>query len=454
MLKDIYLLPVKDSVLLHAPLHGISAVLNRRGALELQDIINDKTETLSTQFRALRQLLDEHIPPPVPREGILNNPRFLGLIISHKCNMFCRYCDFSFGENEVQTMSKETCKNAIDTYFNLLSDQQHTHAAIHFFGGEPFFQPELVFFAVEYALYRAYQHNLSLHLEATSNGLIDPLFAKWISEMFNCVVLSLDGNEKIQVSQRPTQNSIEDFASIINTAKILSDGACNLIIRSCITQESLPMLIDNVHWMANQFCPETICLEPMSQAYTMDKLSLHPPDPFKFAKSFLMAEVDMGKIGINVMLSTADLSLTTVSSCPVGHDALIISPNREINACYLPKDIWITKGKQMNLGTLENDKFNILQSNLEKVRQHQVGSKSLCENCFIRYHCAGGCHVNHEASFPPGNYDDLCVRTRLVSIGKLLIKIGQVDLLNDWLLDEQALQISAHWPNDHYGVWS
>jgi uncharacterized protein len=454
VLKDIYLLPVKDSVLLHAPLHGVSAVLNRRGANELKDNIHDKNEDLSTKFRALRQLLSEQIPPPIPRKGVLNNPRFLGLIISHKCNMFCRYCHFSFNDHEVHTMSIETCKNAIDTYFNLLREYQHTRAAIHFFGGEPFFQPDLVFFAVEYARYRSHQLNLSLHLEATSNGLFDPLFAKWISEMFNCVVLSLDGNEEIQISQRPSQNSIEDYATIIKSAKIISRGACNLIIRSCITQESLPMLIDNVHWMANEFYPETICLEPMSQADPLEKISLHPPDPLKFAKCFLRAEVDMSKKGINVMLSTADLSLTTVSSCPVGHDALIISPNGEINACYLPKDIWETKGKPMYLGTLENGRFNIHQSNLEKVRQNQVGSKSLCKYCFIRYHCAGGCHVNHDTSSVPGKYDELCVRTRLISIGKLLIKIGQFDLLKDWLDDEQALQISANWPNDHYGAWS
>lgn len=181
VLKDIFLLPVKDNVLLHAPLHGVSAVINRSGAFDLQEINDGTSQNLSTEFQALRELLDDHIPPPIPRKGILNNPRFLGLIVSHKCNMLCRYCHFTFSKNDTQTMSVKTCKNAIDTYFTLLRKYQHTQAAIHFFGGEPFFHPDLMFFAVEYALFRSSQYNLSLHLEATTNGLIDPLFADWVS---------------------------------------------------------------------------------------------------------------------------------------------------------------------------------------------------------------------------------------------------------------------------------
>jgi uncharacterized protein len=455
VLKDIYFLPVKNKVLLHAPLHGVSAVVNKSGAYDLQNSLNGAEINLSSQYQALKGLINEQIPPPMPRIGRLNNPRFLGIITSRKCNMACRYCDFpSTSKDEISTMSMETCKNAIDTYFKFLSENKHTRASIHFFGGEPFIHPELVFFAVEYSLYQSRQQNFSLHLEATSNGLVDPVFAKWISEVFNCVVLSLDGKEEIQNLQRPTQASSEAFHFITQTAKTLSDSACNLIIRSCITQESLPELNANVHWIADEFRPETICLEPMSITNHMENIGLHPPDPWEFSKSFLLAEIDLRSRGIDVMLSTADLSLTTVSSCPVGHDALIISPNGEINACYLPKQSWLTKGKPMHLGKLENGKFKITQSNLEKTRQYQVGNKSLCENCFSRYHCAGGCHVNHNTNFPAGKYDNLCIRTRLVSIGKLLNKIGQYELLRDWLADDQALQTSALWHNDHYTAWS
>jgi uncharacterized protein len=454
-LNDIFLLPVRDKVLLHAPLHGVSAIMNKTAAKGLQHDFDGNENDFSTQYQALKNLLRVKLPNPTPRKGSLNNPRFLGIITSRQCNMQCRYCDFpSSSKDENSVMSIETCKNAIDTYLKLLVENKLSRGAIHFFGGEPFIHPELVFFAVEYALYRSHQLNISMHMEATSNGLVDPLFVNWISEMFNCVVLSLDGKEEIQNFQRPSKSSREAFATVIRTAKILSESACKLIVRSCITQESLAELNANVDWISKEFIPETICLEPMSSSKLMDKNALHPPDPWEFSRRFLWAEYALRDSEINLMLSTADLSLTTVSSCPVGHDALIISPNGEIDACYLPKKTREKMGKQMYLGRLENLKFSIPQSNLDMIRQNQVLTKTLCTHCFCRYHCAGGCHVNHETNKEPGNYDDLCVRTRLVSIGKLLLKIGQHKLLRDWLDDEHALQVSALWPNDHLEAWS
>jgi K+-transporting ATPase KdpF subunit len=36
------------------------------------------------------------------------------------------------------------------------------------------------------------------------------------------------------------------------------------------------------------------------------------------------------------------------------------------------------------------------------------------------WHCAGGCHLTHDASAPPGQYDSLCLLTRLVTVGLLV----------------------------------
>ena len=153
------------------------------------------------------------------------------------------------------------------------------------------------------------------------------------------------------------------------------------------------------------------------------------------------------------MLSTADLSLRTVSSCPVGHDALIVSPSGEINACYLPNESWEAKHMDMHLGFLEDNEFNIAQSDLDRVRSYELGQKTLCQNCFCRFHCAGGCHVNHPANGEPGAYDDICIHTRLVSIGKLLLRLNERNDLEEWLQDRTTLERSALHKNDGIETW-
>jgi len=454
MLREIFLIPVKDKVLLHAPLHGLSAIINPTGAHLLRSALNGEKHQLPASYQNLVNILSEEVQPPEPRSGELQEPRFLGLLPTRDCNMCCRYCDFPVSKDRsLPAMSKDNCQEAIDTYFSFLLTNAIKQASIHFFGGEPFTAPELVFFAAEYAREKARYLDLSLHLEASSNGLVDKEFALWVSETFDCVVLSLDGKQPIQDYQRPARGSEDAFQTIVETGKILSDIPCNLILRSCITQESLSELFETVRWMAENFIPDTICLEPMSESERSNLNQLHPPDPWQFARTFIEAERFLRKRDIGCMLSTADLSLTTVSSCPVGHDALIMSPNGEINACYLPESSWLNKGKDMHLGRITKGNFEIPQDNLDRVRSYELGKQSLCKNCFCRYHCAGGCHVNHPSEGESGSYDEVCIRTRLVTIGKMLLNMNQKMILEEWLNDDHTLENTALWENDRFEVF-
>jgi len=454
VLTDVFLVPILDKILLHAPLHGLSAVINPSGASILKTALYHKRSPNQPAFDSLYELLQQPVSPPQVRKGGLQEPRFLGLLPTRDCNMHCRYCDFPASRADRQVvMSQDTCQSAVDAYMNHLKEHNYHRASIHFFGGEPFVEPELVFFAAEYAQQKASEYNLSLHLEASSNGLMDEPLARQVAETFNCIVLSLDGPEHIQNEQRPAQGNADSFSNVVATAKILSDSPCTLILRSCITQESLPDLEHIAVWMADNFAPETICLEPMSDTLQARRYQLHAPDPWEFSKTFLQADKLLSDQGIQCMLSTADLSLTTVSSCPVGHDALIVSPRGEINACYLLKETWLSKDKDMHLGHLDHGQLIIQQADLDRVRSYQLDNKPLCENCFCRFHCAGGCHVNHLTDGLPGSYDDVCIRTRLVSLGKILLRTQQADLLERWLADDVALEKTARNQNDRMESW-
>jgi hypothetical protein len=163
---------------------------------------------------------------------------------------------------------------------------------------------------------------------------------------------------------------------------------------------------------------------------------------------------------------------------------LIVSPDGSIDACYLLKKDWSRNGLNMRFGRLnvpgitqpaattcgtsvangrtvqiiplnqiglasksaEPAPQSILEIDykaLEGVRSLNVNNRPLCANCMCRYNCAGGCHVNHNTSAVPGNFDSLCIHTRLIIIANLLKQMGQHDLVTEWLSDRTAMEASV-----------
>jgi len=128
----------------------------------------------------------------------------------------------------------------------------------------------------------------------------------------------------------------------------------------------------------------------------------------------------------------------------VGSDALIVSPDGAVDACYLLQQDW--RGLDLRLGRLGEEGFDLDAAAVQRVRDLRVEAKSLCRDCFCRWHCAGGCHVNHRADAPPGHYDRLCVQTRVVTLHRLLRQAGEADLAAAWLAARDDVAVLQ--PND------
>ena len=455
MLSNIFFLPVMDRILLYAPLHGVTALINKAAAVKIQELVLQSDAGNQEAESALIELLKQTPTAPRPIQGKIRNPLFLGLIPTRGCNMYCRYCDFPVSKDlSKEVMSIDTCRRAIDAYFALLEDNHHRHANIHFFGGEPFYAPQVVFFAVEYANYLAAKKNMTLHTEASSNGLIEGKFLEWTADRFNSIVLSFDGLEETQNYLRPAKNMRPSYAQVAHTAKRLSKSLCELVIRRCVPNASLDTLLETSVEMVRQFQPSILCLEPLTTSQRSIKFGIQSPDPWEFARQFLACYETLQGQGVEVVLSTADLNQQTVSSCPVGNDALIVSPDGRVDACYQPEKTWLAQGMDLNSGKLVDSTFQIDQARVDHIRNtYQVDNKTQCADCFCRFHCAGACHINHNGDQPAGAYDSLCIQTRLVTIGKLLMKIQQEKLFHAWLADKDAQEESCQVQSDRIEDW-
>lgn len=448
---SVFCLPVGGASLVYAPLHGLAAVMQNGAAQRLAFALRKEDSDVTGPLRAIAAYLrDAAATAPRARSGPLRNPLFLGVIPTRNCNMACRYCDFAAPKSGGPAMDLGMARAAVDGYLTLLGRGGHRHGAIHFFGGEPFHAPKVVEFVVEYAAQQAAELGIALDFEVSTNGLLSAARAEWAGDRFSSVVLSLDGAAPVQDSQRPTVNNRPTFGVVCRTARILSDSPAELIVRSCVTADSVGSLADWATWVAGELRPATVCFESLTGSASTAAAGLFPADPYRFAQQFARAAEILGGHGIETVQSTSDLSECRVSACPVGHDALIVSPEGCIDACYLLEQEWRERGLDLRLGRVDVNArcLEIDDGAVDRTRRFAGRQKRLCARCFCQYHCAGGCHVHHDTGRPAAAYDDMCVATRLITAGKVLRRLQLPAALSQCLEDPAAARSLAQHPDD------
>jgi uncharacterized protein len=445
---EIFALPVLDRILIYAPFHSLTALVNRDAAKLIQNSLRTETDPPEPVRRIVSELRCPGRSFPSHRQGPLSDPLFMGIIPTRGCNLNCRYCNFAVPQDNVSMMTLSTARDAVDAYLDLLKSVGQNEAEIHFFGGEPFYAKKIVQFVVEYTNYQVDREGMEAKFEVTTNGLFSEVDCSWIADHFDTVVLSLDGPEDIQELHRPSTNQNQATNIIIQNAKSFSLGPAELIVRACVTNQSVGRMEEIADWIWQTFRPSTVCFEGLTLSTRSAEAGLHPPDPWEFGRHFWQAARILETHGIETVLSTVNLTAWQISGCPVGKDALIISPDGSIDACYQLREDWESQGLDFHLGQLVNQSFKINPGALQSVRDFAARDKPLCADCFCRYHCAGGCHISHPTDDLAGAYDDVCISTRLVTVARLLDRIGQGELATEWLTDLVSAQETVLREND------
>lgn len=430
---EVFRVPVLERTLVYAPLARVLALADDAvAAAELGDAVVGVVGGGE---------------PPRPRTGPVTAPAFLGLIPTRGCTMACPYCDFAATPGS-PAMAEATAWRAIDHYLALVHRAGAREARLHYFGGEPFHAPTLVRAATAHARAEAERRGITLHVEATSNGLYGPGLREWIARNLDAVVLSLDGPPDVLERHRPGRGGRNVADVLVRSARRLGEGPVALHLRACVTAETVGRLPEIARWFA-EFHPHSVCFETVHPSEP-PLPGFTPPDPFEFAAAFLAAEEVLAVAGIGAVLATAETDEVHTTFCPVGRDALIVSPDGAVDACYLPEDN--RRGLGLRLGRLAADGLNLDAAAVQRARDRGVAGRALCRHCLCRWHCAGGCHVNHPTAGPAGAYDRLCVQTRIVTLHRLLRQAGEPALAAAWLADRAAVDRAVLQPDDRLAV--
>lgn len=131
------------------------------------------------------------------------------LVLTHKCNLRCRYC---FVSKKPQTMSYQT---ALDAANFLIANAEHSGATpnINFFGGEPMLEWETII--VPLTRYVREKYGKPFEIGITTNGTllsqdrIDFMKANQFSFLLSC-----DGGPNTQNYNRPKANGEGSFEDV------------------------------------------------------------------------------------------------------------------------------------------------------------------------------------------------------------------------------------------------
>ncbi|MDD4495780.1 MAG: 4Fe-4S cluster-binding domain-containing protein, partial [Eubacteriales bacterium] len=208
----------------------------------------------------------------------------LCLNISHDCDMRCAYCFASTGNYgaERRLMDKETGFKAID--FLIAHSGGRKNLEVDFFGGEPLMNFNAVIEIIHYAKSLEDKHGKHFRFTITTNGLnLDEDNMKVINELFDNVVLSLDGDEATNDRMRRLSDGSGTYKHIMPKIKemVKIRGDRDHYVRGTFTAHNLDFMKDALHLADEGF--KSISLEPVvapeSKSYSLKEN--HLPAIFK-----------------------------------------------------------------------------------------------------------------------------------------------------------------------------
>lgn len=425
---DIFLIPVQGRFLLHAPLHGVDALLNRPAAEQLRLALKDRLplQGLAPALRPLAQRLKAAaVPEPAERRGPFA-PRRLNLFITSDCNLACRYCVPRTENPLKKTMSRDLCAAAVSTFAEIAQRTHLPDVSIYLHGGEPLLSLDAAVFAASEGRRRAGRLGVPFHLFATTNGCLPQGTAQWAAENVSFLVVSLDGPPDVHNRQRPRPDGRGSFTTVAAFLHTLSRRGAAFGIRCTVAAAEADCMPEWTRFFCQAFRPRVIAFEPLLQTPRAAAAGLAPPPPDVFAESLIQAQQTADIFDVGIELPRCRIHrIGRCANCDLVDDQMIVLPDGAVTACFAVDHADAAQADPFIIGRCDPQRtgLHIDPDRLQRVRRQGVESMDRCTGCFCRWHCAGGCRMIHSPASLYGDNGAACRITRKLTLWKLLQRI-------------------------------
>jgi len=317
----------------------------------------------------------------------------LELNIAQDCNLRCKYCSVkqgSFGGRRAK-MSPEVALAAVD--FLLCQSRDSDTISLIFFGGEPLISLTTMTSAVEYARRGAESRGKKAKLSITTNGtLFNDEIISFIKKNQIEVQVSLDGDKKTHDKMR----TFSDGRGSYNTIKqwlprLVANYTEKVSLRATLTPETYDFVASFKH--LREWGAGSVIVRHGSG--TEAEFRLNDSDCQQLGDSYsqlaelFLEEALRGEVSAKGAFPRYIITLCTARPrspyCGAATNMLGVSPSGKFYPCAD-----MAEREDYELGNvwegIDWQKLNYWRDKLGG-----VDHMSVCQNCWARYLCGGGC---------------------------------------------------------------
>lgn len=435
---EVFFVPHGDEIIIHAPLHGVSALVDPRAADCLEDSLRSGTAVrLDPSLRPLAERLQRTPanPPATPSGDFV--PRQLSLLPTIDCNLACRYCGVEAGASSVPAMSHEVCDAALTLHADVVRRHRLRSFTVYYFGGEPFTAMEIVRHADARGRDLAAAIGVPYRSTCTTNGFLSPRVARWLAQHLSYAVVSIDGPAELHDRYRPSCSGGPSHRTVAATLRVFAEGGLPYALRCTVDAAAVSELARTVDYLCREFRPTVINVEAVTPVGRCGLTGIAAPDP----KDLVAAVVGAGRVarthGVGLKLSTVQTERVLRSYCGTADDNLVVTPDGMLSSCFHVNHRGSLRAADFGFGEIDQAAgcLRIDRARLHVQRRRGMEALDRCKGCFARWHCAGGCALFHGAN--GAEAEARCRTIRALTRWRLLERMRLFDRADQVTLNDE-----------------
>lgn len=400
---EIFVMPHKERFILYSPLQGAVAEANEALIKGLKDL-KDGKQTLSDsdieKLVSLGFVNSEDKLPSIAKEEYA--PAGAVFLLTHKCNLRCDYC-YSRGGERKETLETAIAEKAVDfAVNNALEKGVETLNLLFHGGGEPTIAWKELTHIHGYALQTAEKNNLKTIFNISTNGIMSNRKVEWLAENIDNIQLSFDGI--FQHKQRTFVNKKDSTGIVFRTAKRLDELEKSYALRATVYPQDVPRLGELIDYFSQNFKSRNIDIAlaiSRGNSRCPTKSSTLDYDVFR-AKIRQLVEIGESQ-GIYINKNRLPVDKILSIHCGGCGTNFIVTPTGEVTTCF---EIDSPSNKYSDIFIIgrfdqKTKEFIFDEDKIRYLRSRQVQNIDGCDDCFVKWHCAGGCPIDtlDEGSF-------------------------------------------------------
>ena len=379
---DLFIIPIDNGNIIYSPRRRGVFWADDEAAADVERYIEGESLNDSSPVHSyLERLKGVKIKPIESKD--FNDGSDIVVILSQRCNLACSYC-YAQESRSHEVLDINLLKFAILEALNNTSKQ---HVYLTFIGGgEPLIEWDsikgAILFAEENKGTKNIFYSITTNLTLLNNDILD--FAKKYNVKFG---VSFEILKDIQDKQRPFHVANKSSFDIVhkNIIELIKRGL-SYNIRSTITDLNVSRMPEMVRFVGENYPG----LRKVHFEQVTDPETNGPAFYNEFINYFMIARETGRKYNINVYNSISNSIYNIKDRFCRGE--FCITPTGSIVACHRLSSKRDINYDLFHIGDIVEDKGVIFSG--QKIKEYLRFSnekRSLCNNCFAIYHCAGIC---------------------------------------------------------------